>query len=62
MVVYYTHCNALTGKVWMLCIGGRLWEVVPYETRSHMEVRLYFKIVIYQKLKFIERITCLIPR
>ena len=38
-------------------IGGCLWEVVAYERWSHMEVRLYFKSMIYQISKFIKRIT-----
>ena len=32
--------RALTGKIFVFWIGGRLWEVVAYEGWSHMEVRL----------------------
>ena len=35
-----SNCKALTGKVLVFWIGGRLWEVVAYERWSHMEVRL----------------------
>jgi len=35
-----SNCKALTGKILVLWIGGRLWEVVAYEWWSHMEVRL----------------------
>ena len=35
-----SNCKALTGKVLLVWIGGCLWEVVAYERRSHMEVRL----------------------
>lgn len=34
------------GKFWrfgLAMIGGRLWEVVAYERRSHMEMRLWIK-------------------
>ena len=27
----YCYCKALTGKVLVFCIGGRLWEVVAYK-------------------------------
>ena len=27
----------------MFWIGGRLWEVVAYERRSHVEMRLWIK-------------------
>ena len=33
------NCKALSGKVWVFWIGGRLWEVVAYERWLHMEVR-----------------------
>ena len=36
-----SNCKALTGKVLVFWIGGRLWEVIAYERWSHMEVRLY---------------------
>ena len=36
-----SNCKALTGKIAVFRIGGRLWEVVAYEKWSHMEVRLY---------------------
>ena len=36
-----SNCKALTGKILVFRIGGRLWEVVAYEKWSHMEVRLY---------------------
>ena len=36
-----SNCKALTAKVLVFWIGGLLWEVVPYERWSHMEVRLY---------------------
>ena len=37
-----SNCNAFTGKVLVLWIGGRLLrEVVAYERGLHMEVRLY---------------------
>ena len=35
------YCKALTGKILVLWIGSRLWEVVAYERWSHMEVQLY---------------------
>ena len=31
-----SNCKALTGKVLMVWLGRRLWEVVPYERWSHM--------------------------
>ena len=36
-----SNCKALTGKVLVFLIGGLLWEVVAYESWSHMEVRCY---------------------
>ena len=38
-----SNFNALTGKILVFWIGGRLWEMVAYgeERWSHMEVRLY---------------------
>ena len=36
-----SNCKALTGKVLVFWLGGRLWEVVAYERWSHNEVRLY---------------------
>ena len=36
------NCKALTGKILVLWIGGRLWETIAYERWSHMEVLLYF--------------------
>ena len=36
-----SNCKALTGKIAVFRIGGRLWEVVAYEKWLHMEVRLY---------------------
>ena len=30
-----SNCKALTGKVLMVCLGRRLWEVVAYERWSH---------------------------
>ena len=36
-----TNSKALTGKILVFMIGGRLWEVKAYEGWSHMEVRLY---------------------
>ena len=35
-----SNCKALTGKILVLWIGGRLWEVVDNERWSHMEARL----------------------
>ena len=32
-----SNCRALTGKVLVFWIGGRLWEVVAYERGSCME-------------------------
>ena len=32
------NCKALTGKILVIWIGGRLWQVVAYEKWSHMEV------------------------
>ena len=40
-----SNCKALTGKVSVFWIGGRLWKVVGYERWLHMDVRLYTKIV-----------------
>ena len=31
-----SNCKALTGKVLMVWLGRRLWEVVAYEKWSHM--------------------------
>ena len=36
-----SNCKALTEKVLVFWIGGRLWEVVAYERWSHKEVRPY---------------------
>ena len=36
-----SNCTALTRKILVFWIGGRLWELVAYERWSHMEVRLY---------------------
>ena len=41
-----SNYRALTGKNLVFWIGGRLWEVVPYERWSHMEVRLYYTCLI----------------
>ena len=38
-----SSCKALIGKILVFWIGGRLWEVVAYERRSHMEMRLWIK-------------------
>ena len=38
-----SNYKALTGKILVVWIGGRLWEVVAYERWSHMEVRLYLE-------------------
>ena len=35
-----SNCKALTGKVLLFWIGGRLSEVVAYERWSHLKVRL----------------------
>ena len=37
-----SNCKALTGKILVFWIGGRLWDVAAYESWSHMEVRLHF--------------------
>ena len=39
-----SNWKALTGKVLVFWIGGFLWEVVAYESWSHMEVRLYHQL------------------
>ena len=36
-----TNSKALTGKILVFMIGGRLWEVKAYERWAHMDVRLY---------------------
>ena len=36
-----SYYRALPGTNLEFWISGRLWEVVAYERRSHMEVRLY---------------------
>ena len=36
-----SNCNALTGKILVFWIGGRLWEMVAYERWSHMAGQLY---------------------
>ena len=33
--------EALTWKILVFWIGGRLWEAVARERRPHMEIRLY---------------------
>ena len=38
-----SNCKALTGKILVFWISGRLCEVVAYERWSHMEFWLYFK-------------------
>ena len=38
-----SSCKALIGKILVFWIGGRLWEVVAYERRSDMEMRLWIK-------------------
>ena len=35
-----SNCKALTGKVLVFCIIGRLWKVVAYDRRSRIEIRL----------------------
>ena len=35
-----SNCKALSGKVLVFWIGGRLWKGVAHERWSHMEVRL----------------------
>ena len=35
-----TNSKALTGKILVFMIGGRLWEVKAYERWAHMDVRL----------------------
>ena len=36
-----SNCKALTGKISVFWIGGRLWEAVTYKSWLHIEVRLY---------------------
>ena len=36
-----SNFKALTGKILVFWIAGRLWEVVAYEKWSHMEVAHY---------------------
>ena len=38
-----SYCKALSGKILVFWIGGRLWEVVAYARRSHMEIKLRCK-------------------
>ena len=38
----FNNSKALAGKILVFWIGGRLWETIAYERRSHMEVLLYF--------------------
>ena len=49
-----SSCKALSGKVLVFWIGGRLWEVVAYKRWSQMEVRLYLEIyhIWYYRLCF----------
>ena len=35
-----SNCKALTGKVLVFWIIGRLWKVVAYERWSRIEIRL----------------------
>ena len=42
-----SNCKTLTTKVLVFWIGDRSREVVTYERCSHMEARLYNKLVIY---------------
>ena len=37
----------MIGKILVFWIGGRLWEVVAYERRSHMEMRLWISTFLY---------------
>ena len=37
-----SNCKALTERILVFWIGGRLWEVVASERWLPMEVRLYF--------------------
>ena len=39
-----SYRKALSGKILVFWIGGRLWEVVAYERWSPMEVQLYLQI------------------
>ena len=36
-----SNCNALTGKVSVFWIGGRLWKVVAYGRWSHRGATVY---------------------
>ena len=45
-----SNCRALTGQILVFCICGRLWEVVAYESWSHIEVRLYVAPSLYCKM------------
>ena len=49
-----SSCKALSGKVLVFWIGGRLWEVVAYKRWSQMEVRMYLEIyhIWYYRLCF----------
>ena len=42
---------ALTGKILLFWIYGRLGEVIANETRTHMQVRLYFMPVTVHRTK-----------
>ena len=42
---------ALTGKILFFCIYGRLGEVIANETRTHMQVPLYFMPVTVHRTK-----------
>ena len=35
-----SNCKALTGKISVFLLSGRLWEVVAYDRWSHMKFRL----------------------
>ena len=46
-----SNFKALTGKILVFWIAGRLWEVVAYEKWSHMEVAHYVTCLIVWNFK-----------
>ena len=41
-----SNWKALTGKIFVIWIGGRLWEVVAYGVSTGLETQLLMKYVI----------------
>ena len=51
-----SNYKAMTGKILVFWINGRLWEVVAYKRLSHMEVRLYLWFAIISSVQLLQTV------